>query len=78
MSGRDEPSAAQRLILDVQRACHYDDRKLGAALGVSRQKVGRWRRGDFEPPLMLLPALRELLALALEPERAIHDEEEAA
>jgi transcriptional regulator with XRE-family HTH domain len=60
----DDLSATQRLILAVQKARGYDDTQLAEALGVSRHKVSRWRRGVLTPPLMLPPALRELLRSA--------------
>jgi transcriptional regulator with XRE-family HTH domain len=53
-------------ITRLRRARHWSRSMLARKLGVSRERVAKWERGENTPPLKVLLGLRSLMGLSLD------------
>jgi transcriptional regulator with XRE-family HTH domain len=71
----DVPEAAQtkdlvvamgRRIVQLRKRRRWSQGELAKRLGITRERVGNWERGDHAPPLEALAALGEVLRVPLD------------
>lgn len=71
----DMPEAAQpkelaaamgRRIVQLRKRRKWSQGELAKRLGITRERVGNWERGDHAPPLEALAALGEILRVSLD------------
>jgi len=60
------PAAMGRRIVQLRKRREWSQGELARWLGVTRERVGNWERGDHAPPLEALVALGEVLRVPLD------------
>lgn len=58
--------AMGRRIVQLRKQRRWSQEELAKQLGVIRERVGNWERGDHAPPLEALAALGEVLRVPLD------------
>lgn len=58
--------AMGRRIVQIRKRRRWSQGELARRLGVTRERVGNWERGDHAPPLEALAALGEVLRVSLD------------
>jgi transcriptional regulator with XRE-family HTH domain len=53
-------------ILRLRKRCQWSQGELAERLGVTRERVGNWERGENAPPLEALAALGDLFRISLD------------
>jgi transcriptional regulator with XRE-family HTH domain len=53
-------------ILQLRKRRHWSQGELAERLGVTRERVGNWERGENAPPLEALAALGDLFRVSLD------------
>ena len=59
-------AAMGRRIVQLRKRRKWSQGELAQRLGVTRERVGNWERGDHAPPLEGLAALGEVLRVSLD------------
>lgn len=58
--------AMGRRIVQLRKRRRWSQGELAKRLGVTRERVGNWERGDHAPPLEALAAIGEVLRVTLD------------
>ncbi len=67
--GESQPVARRELgrrIVQLRKRRRWSQGELAGRLGVTRERVGNWERGEHAPPLEALAALGEVLRVPLD------------